>query len=794
MNEKPWSGRQGGCGHVVSPPLRWLALAAALALAGCKTHAAEGPHPDKQRPEKLVEPRVERTVFDPKSAADLPPTDTKLLDGMDNGVALTAAERRGRNAWILWTAGNHRFWDHLARNSFGLLDLLKTLSIPRDKRFALTGMINEPGMKARSAPDEYGFTFDEWDGPPPADQPDPKIYGRSSGVVGLRLFDNPEFDEKARKRWNPKRYFSDPVYASDPTLVRPYAVGMSCGFCHVSFHPQRPPADVSNPKYENLSSNIGAEYLWVSRVFGHDLRPSSFAYQLMESNPPGALDTSLIASDSINGPRTMNAVFEIGGRLAVAKTLGANEAQQGDTLLVPGVKHGVPGVQEGLTPEGLLNTPHILKDGADSVGLAGALARVFINIGEYHQEWIKHFKPLIGGTQTPMDVASANAHSPYWNATAERLPDLAAFFLKSAGAMHLEDAPGGKAYLTEGEADLTRGKLVFAEHCAACHSSKQPPGAPPNHGYFDAAFERWTQSPAYKAWMKAEVVKPDFRVGNYFSTDMRVSIKRVGTNACAAVGSNAIRGHIWDAFSSETYKTLPAVGQVDVINPITGKRSKWTVPAGGRGYLRSPSLVSLWTSAPFFVSNTLGELEYAYDTDGRPLLKPDVASVEARMRVFDASIKQLLWPETRAKDPILGTGRIMRTTEESFLIVSAGSLPPFVRDALAFGGKTEVKIGPFPKGTPINLIANIDVTAGDPDSQASKADLVKAAVEVGAELVKIKLAGLDEKKAVRRLEKVVPTLLKVNKCPDFEFNRGHLYGTNLSDADKNALIGFLKTL
>jgi hypothetical protein len=43
-------------------------------------------------------------------------------------------------------------------------------------------------------------------------------------------------------------------------------------------------------------------------------------------------------------------------------------------------------------------------------------------------------------------------------------------------------------------------------------------------------------------------------------------------------------------------------------------------------------------------------------------------------------------------------------------------------------------------------------------------------------------------------------LLSVSKCPDFEVNRGHYFGTGkngvgmaLSDADKEALIGFLKT-
>jgi hypothetical protein len=48
---------------------------------------------------------------------------------------------------------------------------------------------------------------------------------------------------------------------------------------------------------------------------------------------------------------------------------------------------------------------------------------------------------------------------------------------------------------------------------------------------------------------------------------------------------------------------------------------------------------------------------------------------------------------------------------------------------------------------------------------------------------------------------LVGRLLALSKCPDFEVNRGHYFGTGkvagepaLSDADKKALIEFLKTM
>ena len=48
---------------------------------------------------------------------------------------------------------------------------------------------------------------------------------------------------------------------------------------------------------------------------------------------------------------------------------------------------------------------------------------------------------------------------------------------------------------------------------------------------------------------------------------------------------------------------------------------------------------------------------------------------------------------------------------------------------------------------------------------------------------------------------LVEPLLELSKCPDFVVNRGHYFGTDLlrseepglSDADKRALIEFLKT-
>ena len=59
-------------------------------------------------------------------------------------------------------------------------------------------------------------------------------YGYATGVIGLRLFPNPAFDEKAKAHWDAEKYYNDPNYYNDKNLVKPYRVAMSCGFCHYS--------------------------------------------------------------------------------------------------------------------------------------------------------------------------------------------------------------------------------------------------------------------------------------------------------------------------------------------------------------------------------------------------------------------------------------------------------------------------------------------------------------------------------------------------------------------------------
>ncbi|MFC6671992.1 hypothetical protein [Marinobacterium aestuariivivens] len=524
---------------------------------------------------------------------------------------------RGRNNWIVWTAGNDALWDEISRVSVGNLDFLKTLSnhpdlkFSRDNRWRYLGVVNEPCYRKPEGPreDRYGLWLDVRD---PSCKPDPfedeikypgveigargkniptgSYYGYGTGIVGLRLFPNPDFDEEAEANWDPQRYYTDPDYYQDKDLVKPYRVGMSCGFCHVGPNPTNPPEDPENPKWENLNSNPGAQYFWVDRIFMWNADSSSFAFQLFHTSRPGALDTSLISSDYINNPRTMNAIYNLGARMEIASKLGREKLAGGGLdnrqfNQLENVPDSSPLNQFYNAPDTVF-TPRVLKDGADSVGALGALNRVYVNIGLFSQEWLEHFKALIGGKIiTPFEIEVARRNSSYWNANEAQTPDLALFLLASARPDYLANAPGGERYLSRNETELQRGEEVFADTCARCHSSKLPEKTWeffPNHGCVEdgylhcfANYWNWTRSDEFKGQMRSIVKRDDFLDNNFLSTELRIPVTLLETNACSPMATNAIEGNIWDNFSSESYKQLPSAGTLSVQHPITGEPRPW---------------------------------------------------------------------------------------------------------------------------------------------------------------------------------------------------------------------------
>ncbi|SFP51179.1 hypothetical protein SAMN05216419_10059 [Nitrosomonas cryotolerans] len=769
-----------------------------------------------------------------KDPAEIVKRLTPFIPGVSEEDAANAIIR-GRNNWIVWTAGNDALWDELSRASFGNLDFLKTLSnhpnlkFSRDNRWQYLGLVNEPcytkGDKPRE--DRYGLYLDQRDSSCELDPfenaekyPGIEIgargkniavgsyYGYGTGIVGLRLFPNPDFDEKAEAEWDAEKYYNDPSYYNRKDLVKPYRVGMSCGFCHVGPNPTNPPKDPENPTWANLNSNPGAQYFWIDRIFMWNAEVSNFAFQLFHTSRPGALDTSFISSDYINNPRTMNAIYNLGARLEIATKLGKEILRDGSLNnkqfnQLDGIPENSALNQFYKEPETVF-TPRVLKDGADSVGALGALNRVYINIGLFSQEWLQHFRPLVGGKKiTPFEIEVARENSSYWNANEMQTPDLALFLLASARPDYLKDAAGGSVHLTDDVAVLDRGKQVFAETCARCHSSKLPDKAFdffPDNGCINGNYLKcwsnywdWTKSDEFKEKMQ-EIVKADnFLENNFLSTEIRIPVTHLETNACSPLATNAVKGNIWDNFSSASYKNLPSVGAMIVQNPYTGEASQYTLPAGGVGYTRPASLISVWSSAPFLLNNTLGEFKWS-------------GSVDDRMASFNNSIEQLLWPEKRngnftviTKSGKTHPGEIDGTTVTSFVKIDSGYLPDFLQPLTGILSRwlpwifsdDGIQIGPIPKGTPVSLISNIDMEQRD--------KVFKVLLKLKKDLKALPENATDEQ-ARQVFANLLDPLIKVSKCPDYVVNKGHYFGTDylgvepgLNDEDKFALIEFLKT-
>ena len=735
---------------------------------------------------------------------------------MDGALALTPQEVGGRNMWLVWSGGNDRMWDKLTRDTFGAFDLLKIISshpsqgYSRTNRWAYLGLVNEPCFEAAKGPDpaHKGLWLDQRAtgcAPDPFENatkypgvavgargttlPNGSFYGEATGILGLRLFPNPAFDAKAANDWKPEKYYTDEKYYNKKDLVRPYRVGMSCAFCHVGPSPVNPPKDPNAPAFANLSSSVGAQYMWVDRLFIHNANKpegqKNYMYQLAHSFRPGAMDTSLISTDSINNPRTMNAVYGFAERMAQGKRLwheplsgGERDNKQFNDFVTSGP------LTEFYDPAThIARVPHVLKDGSDSVGLLGALNRVYLNIGLFSEEWMLHFNPVVGGKAiSPIPIATAQKNSGYWQATEAGTPNTALFFLKAAQPDYLQAAPGGAAYLQADTATLDHGKQVFADTCARCHSSKAPTPPPElglepqkcaGGGYMGCfkAYWGWTQTEGYKKLMRQIVQAPDFLKGNYLSTEARIPATLLRTNICSPLATNALAGNIWDNFSSTAYKQLPSVGTVTLSDPFTGANVPYAMPAGGRGYTRVPSLVSLWSTAPYLLNNTVGPF------NGDP-------SVAGRMAVFDASINQMLWPAQRERDSVLGSrvpGTIDRTDQTSSIIVPGGYVPEVLQPLrkllhrLVPSLDDNITLGPIPKGMPVSLLSNLKLQAEDGSALAHKSDLAEVLVKLPVDLFKARNAPDSELR--EKFANLRAPLMRLSKCPDFVVNRGHYFGT-----------------
>ena len=534
-----------------------------------------------------------------------------------------------------------------------------------------------------------------------------------------------------------EKYFANPGKVEPP-----YLVGITCAFCHVAFDPTNPPADPAKPRWENLSANIGNQYFregdlffgW-GRITGGDANRTSetdpyqtlglggcgtgqvikafpnseirimqdrtgttyatngnasanisadkigsidsmtlkeavgilqdapagrgkqhltnLLFHYAQSQQSGTSETSRFSYDFINNPNTINKIFFVAGRPRFVETSPTGER---------------------------IETLHVLKDGADSVGIPAALARVFVNIGAESEYWLTRlWNPLTGTGPYPLSIDEMNLGESLsdfrrrelkesipnigndWKRVQERMPALANYLTSYNSPFLLKDAVAreiGKldpnadkekikelANLLPDETRLANGRRMFGLYCAKCHSNRKPtyPLTQKDHADF----------------FRQSVEADDFLIGNPLTNDARIPVTQLGTNSQRAFATNAIDGEIWAEFSSKDYKALPSVGTMQfesplhLLSPTFGKepiKTTFVAPGGGRGYYRTASLVSLWATAPYLHNNSVGRDPYrrfTYQTDN-PFdpktvgFSNDVVTVQGRMDLFQDGIEKLL--------------------------------------------------------------------------------------------------------------------------------------------------------
>jgi hypothetical protein len=662
-------------------------------------------------------------------------------------------------------------------------------------------------------------------------------FGTSTGALGFRKFPNPRFDRerwlKANGRPGSWEGFSRRLSAdknssdygmrrlADGSFEPPFLIGTSCGSCHITFDPLDPPRNPARPEWRNIKGTIGNQYLRISELLGSGMPYDSLEYQMFSHARPGTSDTSAIPNDQVSNPGTINAIINTHQRPKFANedvvkwrpaaACPTNPAAGTKCWCEPG-RDGKCWVHSRFVEKDPLH--HILKGGEDSIGALEAVQRVYFNIGSCSEQcWLNHLTDLRqldpearNYGQTPFDIGQCRRDCPNFRAIEDRLLDIKNFlFSKETDAtdLHVAREKARQAQNPEarytyddlvadldrqfGKGAVTRGRKVFADKCASCHSS-----VPESEGGKFANRD-------FRALDAKTKLRRDW-LGN----DQATPVSAVGTYRCRALHSNHMAGHIWYEYGSESLRARKP-------DPNVKEDSD-----GGRSFYRNVSLLSLWAHAPLMHNNAIGpeicgkpknKENYFYrssyvDRGTKQLLKgtepacwPYDPSVEGRFKLYVASMTDLLNPAqrvpkiTKSDAPVplrLGLRRVEEDGKQKqvfglTVVVPAGANSAglvnfqhkaFARDLLQLKLKSDA------------LEQRLARELGSDEARKVIAELRT----VGRELLK------QPDQPVETLRKHPKLLELYSSCTADIENDGHQFGEDLTDADKKALIAFLATM
>ena len=317
----------------------------------------------------------------------------------------------------------------------------------------------------------------------------------------------------------------------------------------------------------------------------------------------------------------------------------------------------------------------------------------------------------------------------------------------------------------------------------------------------------------YWAWTKTAEFKheddgrssmpPDFLKDNYLSTDLRVPVTLLETNACSPLATNALRGDIWDNFSSTVLQGA-AFGREDQGAPARtpGRSASSRCPPAAAGYTRAA-----------LPHQRVVDGAVPREQQPRPLRPVAVGrGADGIVRGLDRAAA--LAGEAREGPPARrqGAGHD-RPHHGDELDARAGRLSPRPAAAALRSGAARL-----PEARRRERHRDRADPRGHADQPARR---TWACCRRGT---RARASGRSTPRrwwrswsrsrrtcsrcrGTRRTSRpgprssdLVEPLLRFSSCPDFVVNRGHYFGTGrfkeepgLSDADKRALIEFMKT-
>ena len=767
---------------------------------------------------------------------------------------LSPLERAGREIWFFATAYNDRFYTytypqrlggaidwHLILGAKNRRDLFKTWGAIPDPDCCTPGDTNCP---AKSLDETFGlrwcpgdqellkFVGKEGYRDPACDFQDPPFdtstphgsvdqrqspcdlrFGTSTGVLGLRKFPNPRFDPAKWDKLNGSRATWDGYRAVlatgalspaepatrlfDASVEPPFRIGMSCGACHIGYDPLQPPADPSNPRWENISSLVGNQFSRMSQMLASGLSQHQLEWQLIAQARPGTVDTSALPMDMVSNAGTMNAIINFARRpLSEHRVLKWRKASNCPTGEAKCWCEPAKLSKCWRQSEQTEWVPNILKGGEDSIGYAEAVQRVYFNIGSCAEQcWINHVPDLRAVDpaqrnygQTPFDIGQCRRDCASSRAIEDRLDAVVAFLLtaRPSDLWKARELPSPQALDAAldaefGDGAVALGQRVFANNCAKCHSSQEPP-------YDNVDFRATAQN------------DPTLRL-DWLSNGRPYLASQIGTNPARSLHSNHMASRVWDQYAAR-----------DLHDREVDPNLHEVLKGGGRGYYRPVSLLSVWAFAPFMHNDAIGPevcskpadptLDFYVspyvDSDGKQMANappcwPFDPSVEGRWKLYKASMEDLLHPDRRIP-------KIALTGED--IVVD-------VVPRLKIGNMDTSLSLRVPKGTPAvllnslrykDLLQDIVLIDREPEKLVAKYhDLLppdrfkelqenlsklRAALRAGAKSFSFDLTQAEGQFIQAYYSNVLEQVE----------NTGHRFGEKLSEHEKQALIAYLATL